>query len=88
MNGAVAPNDPSGGLGNNVGMNPLLPGDDDGLVTVQSTRLAGAADFLVLPVVHASSVDTPMRSGKPPELTYPVGTRAVMPVAFRSAEAR
>jgi pimeloyl-ACP methyl ester carboxylesterase len=42
----------AGGQGNQKGLNPLLPGDDDGVVTVASTRLAGAADFLVLPGFH------------------------------------
>ena len=36
--------------------NPLLPGDNDGTISVDTTRLAGAADFLMLPVVaHAVS---------------------------------
>jgi pimeloyl-ACP methyl ester carboxylesterase len=42
----------AGGLGNEQGFNPLLPGDDDGIVTVASTRLAGAADFVLVPVFH------------------------------------
>jgi pimeloyl-ACP methyl ester carboxylesterase len=43
----------AGGRGNSGGFNPFLPGDDDGVVTVASTRLAGAADFVVVPDVHA-----------------------------------
>ena len=43
----------AGGQGNDAGLNPLLPGDDDGVVTVASTRLAGASDFLVVPAFHA-----------------------------------
>jgi len=42
----------AGALGNREGLNPLVPGADDGIVSVQSTRLAGASDFLVLPLVH------------------------------------
>lgn len=42
----------AGGRGNEQGFNPLLPGDDDAVVTVESARLAGAADFLVVPVLH------------------------------------
>ncbi|MFH1921912.1 MAG: hypothetical protein ABIP48_18760 [Planctomycetota bacterium] len=42
----------AGGLGNERGFNPMLPGDDDGVVTLESARLAGAGDFLVVPVLH------------------------------------
>jgi len=35
------------------GLNPLVRGDDDGMVTIESTRLDGAADFLAVPnVLH------------------------------------
>jgi hypothetical protein len=30
-----------------------LPGDDDGVVTVASTRLSGANDSIVVPALHA-----------------------------------
>jgi len=43
----------AGGCGDERGFNPLLPGDDDGVVTVASTRLAGASDFIVVPALHA-----------------------------------
>jgi pimeloyl-ACP methyl ester carboxylesterase len=46
----------AGGRGDGEGLNPLLPGDDDGTVTVESTRLAGARDFAVLPVRHSKIV--------------------------------
>jgi pimeloyl-ACP methyl ester carboxylesterase len=49
----------AGGRGDGEGLNPLLPGDDDGTVTVQSTRLAGARDFAVLPVRHSKIVKDP-----------------------------
>jgi pimeloyl-ACP methyl ester carboxylesterase len=42
----------AGGWGNRLGLNPFLGGDDDGRITVETTRLAGAADFLVVPAVH------------------------------------
>ena len=41
----------AGGKGDE-GYNPLLPGDDDGVVRVEETRLAGARDFMIAPVVH------------------------------------
>ena len=43
----------AGGKGDGRGFNPLLPGDDDGTVGVAETRLEGAADFLVVPEIHA-----------------------------------
>ena len=42
----------AGGLGNEKGFNPLVPGDDDGVVAVATTRLPGAADFVMVPVLH------------------------------------
>ena len=42
----------AGGLGDGAGYNPLLEGDDDGVVRVETTRLPGASDFLRLPVSH------------------------------------
>ncbi|MCX7626424.1 MAG: alpha/beta fold hydrolase [Candidatus Sumerlaeaceae bacterium] len=43
----------TGGTGKRWGMNPFLGGDNDGLVTVEEAWLEGAADFLVLPYLHA-----------------------------------
>ncbi len=43
----------AGGKGDNRGYNPLIPGDDDGVVTVESTRLPGARDFRCLSVLHS-----------------------------------
>lgn len=42
----------AGGTRSGKGWNPLLPGDDDGLVRVDETRLDGAADFIVVPASH------------------------------------
>lgn len=50
----------AGGRGDNAilptgltaGFNPFIPGDDDTMVSVQSALLEGAADSLVLPVLH------------------------------------
>ena len=44
----------AGGRGDGHGWNPLLPGDDDGVVTVAGTHLAGEADHLVLPSLHTT----------------------------------
>jgi hypothetical protein len=44
----------AGGRGDGRGYNPLISGDDDAVVTVESTRLAGARDFRVLPVLHST----------------------------------
>jgi pimeloyl-ACP methyl ester carboxylesterase len=43
----------AGGKGDNRGYNPLIPGDDDGVITVESTRLPGARDFRRLSVLHS-----------------------------------
>lgn len=42
----------AGGKGDGKGMNPLIDGDDDFVVAVKETRLAGARDFVVRPVIH------------------------------------
>ena len=49
----------AGGYGNKLGLNPFLPGDDDGRIRVETTRLAGAADFLVVPAVHEFIANDP-----------------------------
>lgn len=43
----------AGGKGDERGYNPLIPGDDDAVITVESTRLPGARDFRLLPVFHS-----------------------------------
>ena len=47
----------AGGRGTEKGYNPLLGEDNDLVVSVESTRLAGAADFAVLPVLHTLMMD-------------------------------
>lgn len=42
----------AGGTGQTTGMLALLPGDNDGIVEVDSARLDGMADFLLLPYAH------------------------------------
>lgn len=42
----------AGGRKNDAGFNPIIPGDDDGTVAVSSTRLEGAADYAIAPVMH------------------------------------
>ena len=39
--------------------NPLLSGEDDLVVSVEETRLAGACDFLVVPLAHGDLMDDP-----------------------------
>lgn len=43
----------AGGKGTPDGYNPLIPGDDDGLVAVSSAILEGAEDSMTLPVLHS-----------------------------------
>jgi pimeloyl-ACP methyl ester carboxylesterase len=47
----------AGGRGGTTGFNPLLAGDNDFVVTVESAKLAGAKDFAVLPVLHTTMMD-------------------------------
>ena len=47
----------AGGSGSDGGRNPLLEGDDDLVVSVAETRLAGARDFLVVPSLHSAIIN-------------------------------
>jgi pimeloyl-ACP methyl ester carboxylesterase len=47
----------AGGRGESSRSNPLLTGDDDFIVSVEETRLPGARDFILLPVIHSSIMD-------------------------------
>jgi pimeloyl-ACP methyl ester carboxylesterase len=49
----------AGGRGDDKGYNPLLPGDDDGTVSVASTKLPGQKDSIVLPVLHSFMMKDP-----------------------------
>lgn len=49
----------AGGRGDGEGFNRLLEGDDDGTVTVASTQLPGAADFLLIPRLHSFLMSSP-----------------------------
>lgn len=49
----------AGGRNTLKGYNPLIPGDNDGTVGVNSTRLPGAADFILLPVLHSFMMNDP-----------------------------
>ncbi len=42
----------AGGLGNELGYLSQLPGDDDGLLTVETMKLAGATDFIQVKGIH------------------------------------
>ena len=43
----------AGQAGTPRGFNPLVPGDDDGTVSVESTRLSGATDFATVRAGHS-----------------------------------
>ncbi len=43
----------AGGTGTDIGLNPVLLGDNDGIVLVESTRLDSADDFLVVRCLHS-----------------------------------
>ena len=70
----------AGGTGSDEGHNPLLEGDDDLVVSVAETRLAGARDFLVVPALHTVIMDDPTVQ----ECT----SRFLQAGYFRSEEAR
>ncbi len=42
----------AGGWGSRYGLDPFLPGDNDGRITVAETRLAGASDFVAVSALH------------------------------------
>lgn len=43
----------AGARGNPKGYNPLIPGDDDGTVELEHTKLPGAADFVTVAALHS-----------------------------------
>jgi pimeloyl-ACP methyl ester carboxylesterase len=43
----------AGGKGNDKGYNPILVGDNDGVISIETTKLPGAADFVRLPLLHS-----------------------------------
>ena len=47
----------AGGRVGKIPTNPLVPGEDDWLVSVEETKLAGARDFRVLPCLHGELMD-------------------------------
>lgn len=49
----------AGSRGTLKGYNPLIPGDDDGTVAVESTKLPGAADFIMVPRLHSFMMGAP-----------------------------
>jgi pimeloyl-ACP methyl ester carboxylesterase len=50
----------AGGFSDGRGLNPLLAGDDDLVVCVEETRLAGAADFRLVPCRHGRMMRDPV----------------------------
>ena len=49
----------AGCRGTDAGYNPLIPGDDDGTVSLESTRLPGASDFITVRTLHQGLLHTP-----------------------------
>jgi triacylglycerol esterase/lipase EstA (alpha/beta hydrolase family) len=54
----------AGGKGDAGGSNPLLPGDDDFVVSIDETRLGGAHDFIVVPTLHSSIMNDHLVQGR------------------------
>jgi len=49
----------AGARGDEKGYSPLIPGDDDGVVSVEETRLEGADDFLLVRSLHTVIMNHP-----------------------------
>ena len=49
----------AGGKGDNSGYNPLLAGDDDGVVRVEETHLSEEKDFLLVDAIHSFVMNKP-----------------------------
>ena len=49
----------AGGTGESRGLNPLLEGDNDGIVTVEETRMPNASDFLLIDASHTYIMANP-----------------------------
>lgn len=49
----------AGCRGTDAGYNPLIPGDNDGTVSLETTRLAGASDFMTVRGIHQVLLNTP-----------------------------
>ncbi|MGE4003305.1 MAG: esterase/lipase family protein [Planctomycetaceae bacterium] len=49
----------SGARGTPGGYNPLIPGDDDGTVSLEATRLPGARDFMTVQALHSLIMRNP-----------------------------
>ena len=50
----------AGGRGDGKGFLPDLKEDNDGMLSVSTTRLAAQADFLVVPVIHPLTMMHPI----------------------------
>lgn len=49
----------AGAVAERTGSNPLVPGDDDLIVSVEETRLPGARDFITVPEFHVLLLKNP-----------------------------
>jgi hypothetical protein len=49
----------AGGRNNNIGFSLLLPGDDDGMVSTEGTKLEGAEKWMLFNVVHNELLQSP-----------------------------